>query len=109
MVLITNLLKSYLHDRPLFVEFRSHKSFNFIATSGAPQGSNLAPLLFTLFINDIGTDINSEILSFADDLKMFRPLVKFCLDYGSLVWMLWSLLYNAYKDQVESYHVQEFL
>lgn len=57
----------------LFVEYCSHTLFNFIV-SGAPQGSNLAPLLFILFINDIGSDINSELLLFVDELKMFRPI-----------------------------------
>lgn len=66
--------QSYLSNRLQYVEYRGHKSHEFIATSGAPQGSNLAPLLFSIFINDIGDDIECNILLFADDLKLYRTI-----------------------------------
>lgn len=65
-------LESYLENRVHYVEVRGYKSYKFKATSGAPQGSHLAPLIFSLFINDINVDVSSEILLFADDLKLFR-------------------------------------
>ena len=40
--------------------------------SGVPQGTVLGPLLFSLYINDITTDIDSEIRLFADDCVCYR-------------------------------------
>ena len=42
--------------------------------SGAPQGTVLDPLLFSLYINDISTDTDSEIRLFADDCVCYREI-----------------------------------
>lgn len=47
------IFKSYLLDRPQFVEYEGFKSEFYIATSMVPQGFNLTPLLFILFINNV--------------------------------------------------------
>ena len=38
------------------------------------QGTVLGPLLFSLYINDITTDIDSEIRLFADDCVCYREI-----------------------------------
>lgn len=70
----TKLLKSYLSNRKLFVEVEGIKSDVFVASSGIPQGSNLGPLLFLLFIADICNEITSSKLLFADDMKIYREI-----------------------------------
>ena len=41
---------------------------------GVPQGTVLGPLLFSLYINDISADIESEIRLFADDCVCYREI-----------------------------------
>ena len=71
---LLTLIKSYLLRRDLFVCYGGQKSDTFSPTSGVPQGSNLGPLLFLLFINDITTKIDSNILIYADDIKIYLPI-----------------------------------
>ena len=42
--------------------------------SGVPQGTVLGPLLFSLYINDISSDIESEIRLCADDCVCYREI-----------------------------------
>jgi len=39
-------------------------------SSGVPQVSMLGHTLFTMFVNDLDDDIKSDILKFADDVKL---------------------------------------
>ena len=43
-------------------------------SSGIPQGSVLGPVLFVLYINDLPSNIKSNIFMFADDTKLFRTI-----------------------------------
>ena len=71
---LIQFFQSYLHNRQQFVAYNGYLSDRFVAVSGAPQGSNLAPLLFSIFINDITCGVSSKVLMFADDLKIFRVI-----------------------------------
>jgi hypothetical protein len=64
------LFRSYLLDRRHYVTYQKFVSKSFTPTSGVPQGSNLGPLLFLLFIKYI-VNVTCEKLLFADDLKLF--------------------------------------
>jgi len=42
--------------------------------SGVPQGSVLGPILFLIYINDLDNGVQSWILKFADDTKIFSAV-----------------------------------
>lgn len=72
--MLVNLFSSYLSNRLQYVTYNGFKSSTYSATSGVPQGSNMGPLLFSLFINDIDDILKCDKLLFADDLKIFAPI-----------------------------------
>lgn len=72
---LLRLIFDYLRDRQLYVSINNFNSTCFTNVSGVPQGSNLGPLLFLIFFNDIENAVKySEVLMFADDLKLYRTI-----------------------------------
>ena len=70
-------LRSYLTDRRQTVRSCGSESYSFPTPSGVPQGSNLGPLLFTIFINDLPTCLrSSRLLKYADDAKLFLAVAS---------------------------------
>ena len=74
-----NLLKwiqSYLTDRRQRVAVIGVTSDPLPVCSGVPQGSNLGPALFLLYVNNLPDVINSSQLAsmFADDTKVFSTI-----------------------------------
>jgi len=64
--------RSYISNRLQFVEINGIRSNLIQLITGIPQGSNLGPLLFLLYVNDIAN--SSQLLSFrlfADDTNLF--------------------------------------
>ena len=77
MGIIRGLLKwidSFLCFRQQRVVVNGVKSDWAPVLSGVPQGTVLGPLLFSLHINDISSDIESEIRLFADDCVCYREI-----------------------------------
>lgn len=66
---------SYLSHREQVITINGYCSKPFYPTSGVPQGSNLGPLLFSIYINDVTKVIsNSKVLLYADDLKLLKRI-----------------------------------
>ena len=64
--------ESYLFNRKHFVVFDGVKSEEESVTCGVPQGSILGPLLFSILINDIDSQLKkSNIILYADDTVIF--------------------------------------
>ncbi|CAM4678889.1 unnamed protein product [Caretta caretta] len=63
---IRNWLKGRLQRVTLKGELSDWKE----VTSGVPQGSVLGPILFNLFITDLGTKSKSVLIKFADDTEL---------------------------------------
>ena len=68
---LLNLFQNYLNDRKQRVVLNGSSSEYTGIESGVPQGSILGPLLFLIYINDLETNIKSNINFFADDTMLY--------------------------------------
>lgn len=65
---------SFLTERCQMVCVNGTKSKAIHPTSSVPQGSVLSTLLFSLFINDLPSNLSCNVLLFADDCKIFTSI-----------------------------------
>jgi len=66
--------RSYLEGRQCYVSVGGASSATYSTTSGVHQGSNLGPVLFSIFINDLPDVVESDVLLFADDVKVYGQI-----------------------------------
>uniref|UniRef100_A0A8C3FKP1 Reverse transcriptase domain-containing protein n=1 Tax=Chrysemys picta bellii TaxID=8478 RepID=A0A8C3FKP1_CHRPI len=67
---IERWIRNWLKGRLQWVILKGELSGWKEVTSGVPQGSVLGPILFNLFITDLGTKSGNVLIKFADDTKL---------------------------------------
>jgi len=97
---LLSVIGDWLSNRKQRVCIKGRWSSRISVWSGIPQGSVLGPLLFLTFVNDLDEDINSHILKFADDTKIFKE-VRNSADCSQLQADLDKLVLWAQKWQME--------
>ena len=101
-------MTDYLTKREMRTVIKDTKSTWSVVTSGVPQGSVLAPIMFQIYINDIAEGLTSYINLFADDAKLMRTVkdeedckrLQTDLDRIYEWSMKWKLEFNAQKCHV---------
>lgn len=69
-----SVIESYLSNRKQYVAIGNAKSSMKDINIGVPQGSNIGPLLFLIYINDLGSiALKGVPRLFADDTAIFYP------------------------------------
>ena len=68
-------IQAFLSGRTQKVKANGVESSWSPVLSGIPQGSIMGPILFTIFVNDLPHQVNSIISMYADDTKLYLPLV----------------------------------
>ncbi len=69
-------LNSFLSNRSHQVRLPGGLSNQSKVISGVPQGTVLGPVLFLILMGDISDNINSHIISFADDTRLYAPITS---------------------------------
>ncbi|KAG0415755.1 hypothetical protein HPB47_007056 [Ixodes persulcatus] len=67
-------IRDFVSGRTQRVVFHGSASPPSTVLSGVPQGSVLGPTLFSIYINDLTTSLNTKAILYADDLTLIQPL-----------------------------------
>ena len=105
---LLNWIQEFLTFRKQRVVLEGTASSWVQVRSGVPQGSVLGPLLFIAAVQSMPMDVNSPVLVYADDTKVFRPirdsgdkdLLQFDLDTLAVWSEKWQLPFNCTKCKV---------
>ena len=73
---VLNWIREFLTGRTQRVVVNNNTSTWAEVCSGVPQGSVLGPILFVLHINDLPDKVSSFIKLFAEDTKIYRPILN---------------------------------
>lgn len=72
---LLTLLSNYLKGRWQYVALNNTKSNLVKVTFGVPQDSNLGPIMFSIFVNDVaGCFKFADFSLYADDFKIFKQI-----------------------------------
>lgn len=72
--IVRSIIESYLSNRKQYVAIGNTKSTMRTIDIGVPQGSNIGPLLFLIYVNDLGSiPLRGVPRLFADDTAIFYP------------------------------------
>ena len=66
-------LQSYLKDRKQSVKVNNTLSDPVYINAGCPQGSVLGPLLALIYLDDLSSRTQNDVLFFADDTSLYAP------------------------------------
>jgi hypothetical protein len=100
-------LEDYLSNRMIRVVINGQSAPWAETNAGVPQGSILGPLLFLVFINDLVSNIESDINLFADDTSLMNIIEQIQDSYATVNRDLqklsdwadqWLVTYNAAKS-----------
>ena len=70
--IVHDWFRDYLTNRQQFTQLSDVQSPSLKISCGVPQGSVLGPLLFLIYVNDIGNAVpNQKVKLFADDTNLF--------------------------------------
>ncbi len=69
--MVNDWFKDYLSNRKQYTEIDNVTSNMSLIKCGVPQGSILGPLLYLIYVNDIATCTQHNIVSFADDTSLY--------------------------------------